>query len=284
MNLKQLLATGASIAAFATCSIADVGDLPAKRTPAPAAEASTGGPVDRELELRVGPRISFLTGGARVGVAGTGFDIWDDLKLDSPNGGIQFDADWQPVSRWHVTYGMTWDRHDQSGVTGKAIRNSASPTDTLVAGSAVKTDLDIYSFEGTLGYDLFKNDSVRIKPYVGGKAYLIDGNVTLSNNGPGGTGLSRTSNSSRAEGTYLLGLDSRFYATQDWYLGGDIGGSAWSEYYNLTGDAYTGYDFNKNWGMRLGYAYDYIDYENKNKSFKAEPLLGAVYIQVVYGF
>jgi len=80
------------------------------------------------------------------------------------------------------------------------------------------------------------------------------------------------------------GLDQRVYIARDWYAGGDLGASGWDTFYYLTGDAYMGYDFNTKWGVRGGYAFDYFSHENSNKSVKVEPLLGAAYVQVVWGF
>ena len=45
-----------------------------------------------------------------------------------------------------------------------------------------------------------------------------------------------------------------------------------------------GYDFSKNFGLRLGYSFDYLHYQNAGNSTFAEPLLGAVYLQAVLGF
>ena len=86
---------------------------------------------------------------------------------------------------------------------------------------------------------------------------------------------------------FLGGVDTRYYVTyvdSRWYVGGDIGASGWDNWYLLTGEVYTGWDFSQNWGLRAGYAYDYFHRENDLKSSMQDPLLGAVYVQVVWGF
>jgi len=256
-----------------------------KKSGAPAMRKSSSAdmPADRKLELRVGPRVTFLTGDVRAGLTGTPFDIWDDTGLDEPSGGIQFDMDWQPIDLWHFDFGLTWDRYDHSGKTSKPISSTGTGL-SLVTGSAVSVDADFYTLEGTVAYDLIKRDGYRLRPYVGGKGYLIDGRQTVTNDGAGGSGVSRTSNSSAGAGTYLVGIDQRYNFTDEFYIGGDIGGSAMESYYLLSGDAYMGYDFNKEWGLRLGYAYDYVDYQNKADTTSAQPLVGAFYVQSVWGF
>lgn len=286
MNLKQLLVVAALVVTGVTWSLGDTG-VAAPKKPALLKKATSEGPVDRQLEVRLGPRVSFLTGDARVGKNGTDFDIWDDLKLDDPNAGIQFDIDYQPWNRWHFTYDMSWDRYDQSATTQKNI--SKGNGETLLSGANISGTFDAFVFEGTVGYEVIKTDLYRLRPYIGGiggyvsGSYTISGNTNVGNPVVLGT-INRSDNVSTSYGSFIGGIDQRLYASRSWYLGGDIGAFGWDNWYLVTGDAYTGYDFSKSFGIRLGYKADYVNWENGPKAGKAEPLLGAVYVQGIWGF
>ncbi len=288
--MNKYTVIGGAVAVMAMGSLAlsaDEGGAKKSGTPAMRKSSSADTPADRKLELRVGPRISFLTGDLRTGKTGTTFDIWDDLALDEPSGGVQFDIDWQPLDRWHVAFGMTGDQYDHSGTTSKNISNGE---DVLVSGASVSADLGLYTFEGKLGYDAIKNDTWRIQPYIGGKGAWADGTATVTGavlNSAGvtvATSRTKTTRLDQSYGLFFGGVDARAYISHQWYVGADIGAFGLDSWYYLTGDAYTGYDFSKTWGIRAGYAYDYVSWENNVKSGQAEPLLGAAYVQAVWGF
>ncbi len=82
----------------------------------------------------------------------------------------------------------------------------------------------------------------------------------------------------------LGGVDGRAYISRDWYVGIDPGAGGWNNWYVITGDAYTGYDFSKNWGVRLGYDANFVHSSNDVNSYNVDALLGAAYVQVVWGF
>lgn len=260
---------------------------PATKLQARAPAEREAEPVDRELEIRVGPRATFLTGDVRVGKTGSAFDVWNDLKLDDVNLGVQFDVDWQPVKNLHLAVGMTWDKYDQNGVTQKDISDGEN---ILRSGATTRVDLDIYTFKAVIGYDVIKNRTYRLRPYVGGKVGVVDGTASWTGivaNSAGANLDTRTKSTSlnaEAYGTWLVGIDQRIYVSRDWCLGADLGASTMDHWYLLSGNAYTGYDFSKNWGIRLGYACEYVSWENGPKSGKADPLLGAAYVQAVWGF
>jgi hypothetical protein len=242
-------------------------------------------PADRRIEFRLGPRLSFLNGEIKSGVNGTSFDIWDDLGFDSPSPGMQFDLDWQVGDRLHAIFDMTWDKYDHSGVTSKAIsQGDAGPNNAIAAGSHTKANLDIYTFEGRIGYDVIKTKNWKIMPYIAGKGGVVDGTVSVTNDGTGGNGRTLTYSDNQMYALPLGGLDVRFYPIRQFYVGADMGASGWDNFFYLTGQAYTGYDFTKNFGVRAGYDANFVHYENGNRSTKADPLLGAAYIQAVVGF
>jgi hypothetical protein len=287
--MKKYIMMGA-IAALAVGSLTADDSLKGKTTKSVSkktTKVAVSGPVDRQLELRVGPRLSFLTGEVRMGQTGTVFDVWDDFGFEDVNAGVQFNADWQPRDRWHVELGATWDNYDQTGTTA---RNITDGDEVLLAGAATRADIDAFTLEGTIGYDVIKNNTWRIKPYIGGKGIYGDGILRYSgvvqNSAGGVVDAARTSTTNLEEGYGFAfgGLDTRAYVSRNWYVGGDIGASGWENWYVLTGDAYTGYDFNQTWGVRAGYAYDYFNRENDNRTSKQDLLLGAAYVQVVWGF
>jgi hypothetical protein len=287
--MKNYFVMGALALVSASSLFADM--VPAKATTATTKTTSTvskEGPVNRQLEVRIGPRITFLTGDIRVGKTGTDVDIWDDLGLKEVGGGIKLDTDWQPFDRLHITSGFTWDHFDITGSTKSPITSSKG--DVVQPGATLTLKADIYTFDGTVGYDVVKNNLYRLTPYFGGKGGAIDGELTASGSvltaPPGSRTVTgtRTTTGEDVYGAFIVGIDQRFNITRNWYTGLDIAGSAWEDWGYLTGDGYMGYDFSKTWGVRAGYAFDYITYENPNKSTEANPLLGAIYMQAVWGF
>jgi hypothetical protein len=246
--------------------------------------------VDRVLEVRIGPRITFLSGEVRLGSGSPGdrVDIFDDLQLDDASPGLAFDLDWQVRDRWHVAFGMTYDDYDQTSGTGRNI-TAAVGGDILQQGASVNVKGDIYTFEVKLAYDLIKNNYYRLQPFIGGKALVFDGvTATISGTTIDPAGLSRQETVSISEdlshATFFVGLDQRFYFSRSWYFGAELGGFTLEDYGFIAGDAYTGYDFNKNFGVRLGYDANYVTYENSSGTTQVNGLLGAAYIQAVVGY
>ena len=294
MKTKYLLNLAAWVALTTGVAIADdsmKSTVPLKKQAAAIKTASNDGPVDRELEVRLGPRATFLSGNVKQGKGNTGdeVDIFDTLNLDGVNPGVQFDVDWQPISNFHTTFGLTYDSYDQSGTTSRNITTTKG--DTILAGSTVKASGDIYTFEGKVGYDVYKSNTYRVQPYVGGKGVLIanahidgSGSAIASPNGNTRSGTRVHNHKDVAYGTFLGGVDQRVYISRDWYTGIDVGGFGLDRWGYITGDAYMGYDFTKNFGLRAGYDANYLMYENSNKSTKTDPLLGAAYVQAVWGF
>jgi hypothetical protein len=251
----------------------------------------TEGPVDRTLEVRIGPRASFLNGEARFGgPAADTVDVWDDLNLDEPNPGIAFDVDWQPFNRWHLALGATYDNYDQSGTTSRNIRTASG--EVLQSGGTVNVDGHVIFLEGKIGYDLIKTNTYRLQPYIGGKGAWIDADVTGTGTvtATGGAGATLTRTGTRVTslddgyGTFIGGIDQRLYISRSWYVGADVAGFGMDQWGYVTGDAYTGYDFSKTWGVRAGWDANWMTYENSNASTQIDALLHAVYVQAVWGF
>jgi hypothetical protein len=245
-------------------------------------------PADRTLEIRVGPRASFVTGSVQIGKTGTNVDVWDNLGLDEPNIGTQLDIDYQVFSKFHIEGEFTYDSYDQTGTSGIAIVNDRG--DVAQPGAAVAAKADIYTFDAKLGYDVYKSKTIRVRPYIGVVGEYIDANLTASGSvitaAPGSVTRTGSIVASADFGyaSFFGGVDSRLNISRNWYVGGDIGAFGLDDWYLLRGDGYTGYDFTKSLGLRVGYDFNYIDYKNASGSTTADPLLGAAYVQVVWGF
>lgn len=243
-------------------------------------------PADRTLEVRVGPQGSVLTGDIRLGKTGTRVDIWDDLRLRDGNPGARFDVDFQPFNKFHFEAGLGYTSYDQSGSTRVSILSNKG--DVIQPGANVTARADVYNFDGKLGYEVIKDNTFRVRPYIGVEGISIDGRATASGtviNTAGATVTgTRTTRNDVTYATFFGGVDSRIYISRNWYVGGDIGAFGLDTWYMLAGQAYSGYDFTKNLGVRVGYDYLYVDYQNKSNSTKADPLLGSVYAQFVWGF
>ena len=175
---KYIVAMGALAFTVVGSLSADTDTVKTTKSSTQIVKKSTAGPVDRTLELRAGPRGSFLTGDLRSGVNGTLVDVWDGLGLKDGNIGTQVDIDWQPINRWHLDFGFTYDRYDQSGTTTKSILTDKG--DTIQSGATLNVDANIYTFEGKLGYDLIKNNTYRLQPYIGGKGIKLDSKLSAS--------------------------------------------------------------------------------------------------------
>lgn len=256
-------------------------------------------PIDRELEVRLGPRVTFAGGTGRIGPSGNEFAIWEDLGMDEPGYGAMFNIDYQPnfLKNFHAQLDMTWDKIDHAGVTARAFSNG---NQILDSGAATAVNADVYTLALKLGYDVFKNDTFRIRPYLGGIAAYITGNSSYQGNVRNSAGVligpdNRSKNFDQAEVSFLAGIDNRLYVARDWYAGIDFGGMGADRFYFLTGQVYSGYDFTKNFGVRLGYDAKYgvglipattviPDWGRSEHQGKLDPLLGAAYVQALWGF
>jgi hypothetical protein len=261
-----------------------------KTTTKTVSKIKSEGPVDRSLEFRVGPRVTWLSGDVRLGsgTPGDTVDIFDDLQLDDASLGLAIDLDWQPINRWHVAVGMTFDDYDQTSATSRNI-TSAVGGDIIQSGASVSAQGDVYTFEGKIGYDLIKNNTYRLQPFIGGKGIVVDnGRVTGSGTiiDPAGVARSgtRTASESTGYGTFVGGLDQRLFLTRSWYVGAEVAGFGLDNWAYVAGDGYTGYDFTRNFGVRVGYDANYVNYENSNRKTEVDVLLGAAYVQAVVGF
>jgi hypothetical protein len=244
------------------------------------------GPTYRKFEIRAGPRVMLLNGDVQIGNDSPTFDIWEDLGLDLPNAGAVFDIDWQPYNRFHVMLGVIYDNYDQKGTTTRNINTGSGPLNRVFAsGSEVKANFHAFQFDGKLGWDVVRDQSYRLQLHGGLKGLFADGKLTITGSSfPGGIPVRDETRLSEGYVVGTVGLDNRVYLTRGVYLGLDTDFSAWIEYFGVNGDLYVGWDITKNWGVRAGYDFTYVGYENDNDRTSVYPFMNAFYFQAVWGF
>ncbi|MCC7518230.1 MAG: hypothetical protein IT578_03485 [Verrucomicrobiae bacterium] len=257
-------------------------------------------PADRELEVRIGPRVTETAGSFRLGsqaiasaVGRTPKDTVDlrrDLGLDDVNVGAQLDVDWQFTKNWHLALGY---KYDQTSKT------TTLPTDISFAGSAFakgtsfKSEAELHQVDYVVGYDLYKDKTFKVMPFFGGKSLVaeIKGTGTsfaLANPAAPGVPASYPSssfskNDTAWTATWLAGFDAKINISRSWYVGLTPAASALSDWWAIQGQLYTGYNFSKEWGVRLGFDSLYGKYSGSNNQM-AEAALGSVFAQAVWGF
>jgi len=257
-------------------------------------------PADRTLEIRLGPRVTETAGSFRLGSSAIGaaigrtpkdtVDVRRDLGLDDVNVGAQLDVDWQFIKNWHLNLGYKYDQAEKSQTLATDIAFAGG---VFAKGSSFKSEVELHQIDLVIGYDIYKDKTFKIMPFVGGKVLVasVEGTgttMTLANpSKPAvlgsyvGVPYSRSDTSWTA--TWLAGFDAKINISRDWYVGITPAASALDKWWGVQGQLYTGYDFNKNWGVRAGFDALYGKYSAINNQ-KAELGLGAVYVQAVWGF
>lgn len=285
--------TGAVLMAFTVGSgMAD--DAMRVKVPLKAPQVSQGA-LDREFEIRVGPRVVQTAGAFRAGatqllsaspsgMAKNNVDIRRDLGHDGVTVGVQFDADWQFSKNWHLNFGY---KFDQSNATKTLDSSISFANQYFAAGSSLKTDVDLHQFDYTVGYDIYKDETFRVQPFFGGKTVYTDVSVSgTRTTAPTASTFATSPFNSRVEdylSTYLCGFDVRINLSRDWYLGVTPSASGMDNWYLIQGQFYTGYDLNKNWGVRVGFDCEYAD-NNVTSANQQQLGIGAAYIQMVWGY
>lgn len=226
-------------------------------------------PVIPMLELRTGLGMTWMVGDLRLP---RGNGTFNEFELMDVNLGKKVDIDWQPMERLHVNFNFF--KNNLAGENDLA--GSLQNPQLLFSSNTLDVKADIFTFENTLGYEVIKNDTYRLMPYVGGKMALVDIRTTSN--------YRQFENIEDVYGTAIIGIDQRVYFSHDFYAGLNVGGAGWKDWGYIRGEVYTGYDFSEKFGIRSGYAVDYFTYENPNKSTEFNPVQGNVYIQFVRRF
>jgi hypothetical protein len=258
-------------------------------------------PADRELEVRVGPRVTETAGSFRLGSSAIGaavgrtakdtVDVRRDLGLDEVNVGAQLDVDWQFAKNLHLNVGYKYDQGE---------KQQTLPTDVsfggayFANGTNFKSEYQLHQVDCVFGYDIYKDKTWKVMPFGGGKAVVayfkgtgtetrvVDPMNIGNAAGYASAGYSRDDTSWMA--TWLAGFDVKVNISREWYLGLAPSASALSDWWAVQGQFYTGYDFSKDWGVRVGYDGLYGKYTSDNANQSATLGLGSVYVQAVWGF
>lgn len=257
-------------------------------------------PADRELEIRVGPRITETAGSFHLGSSALGaavgrqpkdtVDVRRDLGLDDANVGAQIDLDWQFIKDWHFIFGY---KYDQASKTQKLPTDITFDGSSFLKGTDFKSEVDLHQFDYVFGYDIYKDKTWKVTPFAGGKTlvawtkgtgtqYIVVNPAAIGTTaGYGPRPYTREDTSSLT--TWLAGFDVRANISRDWYVGLTPSASALSDWWAVQGQFYTGYDFSKEWGIRVGFDSLYAK-ASWTKDQKAEAGLGSVFVQAVWGF
>lgn len=276
-----------------------------EKAPAPMMRKDEG-PVDRELEVRIGPRFTEMAGSFQNQVARSGLfastfgnpkttvDIRRDLGHDEITPGAQFDLDWKFLKRTDVAFlqpfrlglGYKFDKSDAAVSLPSDITFGGA---AFRAGSRMSTDVELHQIDYTLGYDVINNNTFRLTPFIGGKSVIVDYTISGTRTSPASDTTLVTSSYLRSDTTSyttaLGGFDARVYISKQWYAGIKPQAMGWEQFWFVQGDLYTGYDFTQNFGVRVGLDTIYANWESaKNSEQHADGGLGSVYVQAVFGF
>jgi hypothetical protein len=257
---------GVLIVALGASSFAD---SPSEIQSVRAEKLASDRPVQPMLELRTGLGMTWMVGDLHL-PRGTG--TVNNFELQDVNLGKKVDLDWQPMDRLHVNF--SFFKNNLVGENNLA--GSLQNPQLLFSSHSLDVKADIFTFENTIGYEVIKNDTYRLMPYIGGKMAIVD--------------IRTTSNYRQFEhiediyGTAIVGVDQRVYISHDFYAGLNVGGFGMEDWSYVRGDSYVGYDFSDKFGIRVGYAIDYLNYKNPNQSTEFDPIQGNVYIQFVRRF
>jgi hypothetical protein len=235
----------------------------------PAQKLESDRPGNPMLELRTGLGMTWMVGDLRLP---GGRSISHEFELQDVNLGKKVDLDWQPLERLHINF--SFFKNNLAGESDLA--GSLQNPQQLFSSNTLDVKADVFTFENTIGYEMIKNDTYRLMPYVGGKMAVVD--------------IRTESNYRQFEpiedvyGTAIIGIDQRVYFSHDFYAGLNVGGAGWKDWGYIRGEAYMGYDFSEKHGVRAGYAVDYFNYKNPNGSTEFDSIQGNVFIQFVRRF
>lgn len=219
---------------------------------------------NKGIEFRIGPVVNAYNDVAiQSSPRGQSFDL-EQLDFEDPTFGAKIDFDWEFAPRIHFNNAVTWIQYKQEGRTTRDLTFGSGMK--LLSGSLLEADMNIFKYEPKIGYDVYRNDSFRLMPYLGGVFVVADGEVKARSGsvqreqGKIST-IDREKVYSKTEvfGTYVLGFEANLYLTRKFYMGADLGGYYLGELYGANGKGYVGYDFNEKLSLRLGTDINYIN-------------------------
>ena len=139
----------------------------------------------------------------------------------------------------------------------------------------------MHHLQGLIGYDAIKNSFVTFGPAFGFKAIWFEETLVAFNTN-GTTGRDKTLIQSAIP---LIGFETKFNINKNLTLGITPYGFGWEKLAYFGGQSYLAIDFNREWGMRLGFDADYLSRSlERSSKFSADAGMLAAYIQAVYGW
>ncbi len=263
MNKKILGGCFALIAGFSFA-----GESTIKKMPTIMDDAKSCCASEKNMEFRVGPAFNYIDATAKkTGRRSQGFNL-SDLGFDDVNYGLKTSFDWEFANKWHWNSDFTWNHFDQNGSLKKDL-TFGSGNQTL-KGSRMKAEVEAYQLETRIGYDVFKNKSFSLTPYVGLSGVLVDAKIsTLSGSVRREQGrvsvidTTKTNTENSSFGNYLVGFETQYRIIQPVYIGFDFGGYYLDSYFGGVGKGYVGYDINETWTVRVGVDSQYVNYDLK---------------------
>jgi hypothetical protein len=256
---------------------------------------------DHFFDARVGPRIAFAGGKVRPGLAGSSLlDFKDDLGLDDPALGAQFELEMRVAPEWRAMVNFNTTTFDgPNKVTNRTLTyqsttnpprnpNTQANPAILAQGSTISAEVTLQTFSGLIEYEVYKDKKWIVAPTLGLKFIHVDETFVINNIG---NSITSVDNTEVDEITPLVGVNVRYYINKDLYLGISPAMFGGEKYIYLTGQAFAGYDFApQNWGamsLRLGVDADQIWNNHSGDGsarYDIEATVLAAFIEVGYGF
>jgi hypothetical protein len=295
-------------AAFSLAALAMAGDAPVNTVPTRGFDSGAGGgrkatPMLRDeqglsgnkggygrvFEARGGARFSGAFGTLRPGRDGSSeLDFRDDLGLSEVEVGPQIDLEWQISPRSHFQISYAHNDFGSRFTTSRAYQyqglfaTQQNPV-VLPAGSGVNTKMDVDLLWGHFRYDLVREGPLTFSPLVGFKAAFIETRTDISSSQPGISPFTTWTNVDEA--TPLFGFDLRLQFTRWCYFGLEPYGFAFDRWAYMGGQGYFQFDFNPDFGLRVGLDVDYVTARRGGSDdFALNAGVASAFIQLAYGF
>ncbi|MES2307543.1 MAG: hypothetical protein V4507_01675 [Verrucomicrobiota bacterium] len=219
----------------------------------------------KNMEFRVGPAFNYADASIKAGRRAQGFNL-SDIGFDDVSYGVKANFDWEFAKNLHWNTGFNWLNFNQSGNLDKDITWGSG--NTLLKGSHLTSDIQIYQLDTKIGYDVYKNQTVRFMPYIGLNGVYADGKVAATSGSQrreqGVVSVidqKKSYDVSQAYGNYVVGFETEFRIIKPLYLGFDFGGYHMGDFFGGVAKGYVGYDINETWTIRTGLDSQYVNFD-----------------------
>ncbi|MDD2708998.1 MAG: hypothetical protein PHV34_13510 [Verrucomicrobiae bacterium] len=246
------------------------------------------------FEARAGIRATQFYGKIRPGRQGSStFDLRDDLGLKEYDYGPQLDFELRVSPDWFCRFSYANSSASGNVYTSKSYlyQTTASGVGldraaTLQPGAHIQSEVELDTLQFLAGYDVFKDLHWTVSPLVGFKEAILDVEVRVRDPAPP---TDKPSDYYRKydflQGTPMLGCEVKYDFNAHFYTGISPVAFAWANYVYAGGQWFLGCNFDRHWGLRLGFDVDYLSItEDSQRVFSGTGLLTGAYLQGVYGF